>query len=525
MDNWEGEPVLALEHTQRALRECPEEPANWLNRAIAYNDLGQPELALADLDHLLRVFPQSPLLRDAHRLSGQIRHRLGQYRKAVFHHRQSLRRGVENSCCWDELAEALFFAGHMAGASRRIMQAFLDRQPPQEAEFLWYRVLPLAGLGQWRAAARAARGFLASFGWEDDLSPYAAVYWALAEREQTSLLLARCGPGWPRPVLQALAGELSPQALLQEAEDQNQRVEARVYLFLAGLGGCLKTLAEQPAERLYELGLAHFLLKPARNWPWPTAPGRRLAWLWGANQAELDRAAAELAARPEREGLPCLALALQLGARVPDLSILTAWLRQQSPLPEELALVGIYSFDPKARLEARGLPCPGKSWLERLLAVPHQEELVVVHPEAARAARVRVSGVADNFQLHILLADLLVGRLGWPGFAPKASVAAVFAGEAYQSHPTEVAQGVWNLYHPRALKLGYDDLEGWIWNEGSWGDIPYDHALRARILLLGPPAAQRTFNAARVFADLPASIELLEELPAEPILSLQGRYP
>src|SRR5439155_10872310 len=47
---------------------------------------------------------------------------------------------------------------------------------------------------------------------------------------------------------------------------------------------------------------------------------------------------------------------------------------------------------------------PLADWLSQLLAILDDEEILVLHPGLGRGYRVRISGLADNFQLHLLLA-------------------------------------------------------------------------------------------------------------------------
>jgi len=48
-------------------------------------------------------------------------------------------------------------------------------------------------------------------------------------------------------------------------------------------------------------------------------------------------------------------------------------------------------------------------WLHGLLLVLDDEELIVLHRPTGRGYRVTMSGIGDNFQLHILLAATLTG--------------------------------------------------------------------------------------------------------------------
>lgn len=166
------------------------------------------------------------------------------------------------------------------------------------------------------------------------------------------------------------------------------------------------------------------------------------------------------------------------------------------------------------------------SFVRMLLCLLIEETLLVLHPETVKGFRVLIDGVADNFQLHTLLADALVTeggflrtkgpKWGLPGKRPSPAVVATMRGDGPQSI-AESSTGVWNLYNWTAL-----DNEGrlpvgmntkhWIWNEGIPADIlPFEGQ---RIILLGPPEYHRGWNTARPIPALKATVavqEVLEE--------------
>ncbi|WP_089105747.1 hypothetical protein [Streptomyces hyaluromycini] len=75
------------------------------------------------------------------------------------------------------------------------------------------------------------------------------------------------------------------------------------------------------------------------------------------------------------------------------------------------------------------------AWVRDLAAVLDDEPLVVLNPRARRGYALTMSGVGDNFQLHTLLADRLVGDSDQgmvPGARPDRSwVAAATDAEPY----------------------------------------------------------------------------------------------
>jgi len=160
----------------------------------------------------------------------------------------------------------------------------------------------------------------------------------------------------------------------------------------------------------------------------------------------------------------------------------------------------------------------GVGWLASLLGVLDDEDLLVLHPARDRGYRVRISGVADNFQLHTLLADALIGDpdAGWlPGAPPDPRVAAA-ARDREVDPAAETATGAFNLVGWPGLQPD-GTLEGeqensshWIWGEGTPRDIPAFEGMR--VVLLGPAPYSRAWNAGRQFPTMPADLRVVEVL-------------
>jgi hypothetical protein len=174
--------------------------------------------------------------------------------------------------------------------------------------------------------------------------------------------------------------------------------------------------------------------------------------------------------------------------------------------------IALGSHDPAAREQLRDLipaltaveeELEGAGWLALLLGVLHEEPFVAIEFPSRRGVAGRMSGVVDNFQLQTLLMDVFDQRV-----SPAAVANA--RGDGPQQLD-ETVTGAWNLYGHGALRdralppPDFKDTTYWIWNEGTPSDIPVvaDH----RVLLLGPPAYQRSWGAARTFAALPATLE------------------
>jgi hypothetical protein len=176
-------------------------------------------------------------------------------------------------------------------------------------------------------------------------------------------------------------------------------------------------------------------------------------------------------------------------------------------LPQwEMASVAMLSHGPvrtrlgerRARLLAALRPVQeatdhGFKCLHYALLVLDDEPLVVLHRPTGTGYAMRMSGLGDNFQLHTLLAGVLIGAGHVPGDAPSAQEVAVCR-DAPGQVPTT---GAFNLVTP-----GGD----WVWNEGTPSDIPVVDGVR--LLVLDPPPYQRGWPAGRFFPRMTGDLVL-----------------
>jgi hypothetical protein len=176
------------------------------------------------------------------------------------------------------------------------------------------------------------------------------------------------------------------------------------------------------------------------------------------------------------------------------------------------ALVTALCVDPAARMEladlapaiaARADDLDGAHWVAELLTVLHEEPFVAIEPATSAALIGHLSGIADNFQLHTLLMDEMP-----PASRVSPSVAATVRGSGPQMID-ETVTGAWNLYTYAAIRDGrileaHAPGKHWIWNEGAPRDIPKVDG--HRVVLLGPPAYERTWEAVRTFEPLRAQL-------------------
>jgi hypothetical protein len=177
-----------------------------------------------------------------------------------------------------------------------------------------------------------------------------------------------------------------------------------------------------------------------------------------------------------------------------------------------------------ARLAELGieLPC-----FHEMISILDDEQLVALHPALARGYIIRIGGIGDNFQLHTLLADALIGNTeqGWlPGERPSPMVAAL-AKDAPIEDPDDLptAIGSFNLWNWTGLRAdgslpGEGEGQGtgsehWIWNEGVPADIvPFQGT---RVVLIGPPPYARSWNSGRFFPAMVGEMEVIRHLSAE----------
>jgi hypothetical protein len=90
------------------------------------------------------------------------------------------------------------------------------------------------------------------------------------------------------------------------------------------------------------------------------------------------------------------------------------------------------------------------------------------------------------------------------------------------------SKGAWNLYQWTAvdnagkLPSGLERLETWVWNEGTPSDITPFNGIR--VLLLGPPAVERSWNTARTFDRLRAYVRVEHTLTLEEVDNWMARF-
>ncbi|WP_131735739.1 hypothetical protein [Actinomadura roseirufa] len=139
---------------------------------------------------------------------------------------------------------------------------------------------------------------------------------------------------------------------------------------------------------------------------------------------------------------------------------------------------------------------PQMEHVRDLLRVLDGERLLVLDRASRKGWTVSISGIGDNFQLHMLLAGALAGRPGgMPGTPPEPEIIACFLDtDVPPGRP--VVSSPWNLV---------DAHGAWIYNEGVPADVPAVNG--TRVIVLDPPPYTRSFPAGRRF-HMPAALKL-----------------
>ncbi|MFJ6833505.1 hypothetical protein [Streptomyces sp. NPDC091209] len=142
------------------------------------------------------------------------------------------------------------------------------------------------------------------------------------------------------------------------------------------------------------------------------------------------------------------------------------------------------------------------------LAVLDDEPLVALDRATGAGYALRASGIGDNFQLHTLLADALIGRGLVKGEAPSAEAVARCRDRAGMVPTT----GSFNL-------VGADGE--WIWNEGTPADIPVVDGVR--LVVIDPPPYRRSWSAGRFFPGMTGELVFDHALAPEQSAALLTR--
>ncbi|NYH55108.1 hypothetical protein HNR06_004697 [Nocardiopsis arvandica] len=150
-------------------------------------------------------------------------------------------------------------------------------------------------------------------------------------------------------------------------------------------------------------------------------------------------------------------------------------------------------------------PLPEFDEVRALLHMAEATSALVMDRHSGRAFRVLFDGIGDNFQLHTLLADALIGpqRQGLPGEPPDPRWVSAFRDTA-PDPGAQTVRGWWNL-------VAHDGT--WVWNEGVPAQIPTVDG--EHVVVLDEQPYPRSWNAARRHPQVHGWLEVESELDPE----------
>jgi hypothetical protein len=148
-----------------------------------------------------------------------------------------------------------------------------------------------------------------------------------------------------------------------------------------------------------------------------------------------------------------------------------------------------------------------------LLRMAETDTVLVLDRASQRGFRVAFDGIGDNFQLHTLLADALIGKEGrmLAGTRPDPRWTAACL-DAPADPLADVVRGEWDL-------VGGDGT--WVGNEAVPGDIPVVDG--ERVLVLEAQSLSHTWRAGRRHPHIPGSLSVVAELPPEQAMAWWSR--
>jgi len=144
-------------------------------------------------------------------------------------------------------------------------------------------------------------------------------------------------------------------------------------------------------------------------------------------------------------------------------------------------------------------------WLLGALLVLDDEPLIVLHRASGAGYRMTIGGVGDNYQLHTLLADRLIGDPG-SGLIYDVRPQAAWVAAAEDGDDLEPEGGIKPQF---TLIDAYGEL---ILNQERPADIPELDGVR--VVVLDRPQSTNSWNAGRLYSSMLPTVRLDEVMPA-----------
>ncbi|HEX7490538.1 MAG TPA: hypothetical protein VF337_02415 [Candidatus Limnocylindrales bacterium] len=216
---------------------------------------------------------------------------------------------------------------------------------------------------------------------------------------------------------------------------------------------------------------------------------------------------------------------IELASEMPEPA--AAWDLLTALLPASTAIFGRSQTARRAaqpslgRLQAMRQSHQAAGWLCEILRVLENERFVAIEPATGRGIRGHFGGLADNFQLNVLIMNAFPRDADQPARVSQSAVDVALSHGPQETD--ETITGSWNLYEWPALGRdgslppvhGQLGTTHWIWNEGVPADIPPFGG--ERVIVLGPPTYTRTWRSQRAFAFLQGSLTVDRTLTPEEV--------
>jgi hypothetical protein len=170
---------------------------------------------------------------------------------------------------------------------------------------------------------------------------------------------------------------------------------------------------------------------------------------------------------------------------------------------------------------------PAAKALAELLAVPDDETVLVIHPQARTGLRLFVRGVVDIAQFHLLMLAAAGELLSAPPLPSRFRIACAEADPVIPAGVPMVAESRFQLFRPSAVQpdgsvpAGFRMCDHWLWGAQPLAAVPRVDG--ERMVLLGEPAFRQTWEVTRRFPAMPAEVRLLEVLGAFQVAERLGR--
>jgi hypothetical protein len=143
---------------------------------------------------------------------------------------------------------------------------------------------------------------------------------------------------------------------------------------------------------------------------------------------------------------------------------------------------------------------PRAHWLPGLVQVLDDDPIVVIDHTTGRGYRLTMSGVGDNFQLHTLLADRLIGDPAHGLLAGEAPAPAWVAAATMAPPQRPIEDTI-----QRRFRL-FDGTGAYIYPEGRPADIPLLDGIR--VIVLHPPRGNYRWVGGRTYEHMAPALTL-----------------